>query len=270
MRRLLLIVFLIGFTALPTNATQQSEKPNLDAALAKLELGIELLERREPNAKQTIREAAADIEHVIDAQGLRTSGAYHALGNAYMLCNDYGLAVLAFRRGEQITPTDPRLRDSLMHAREQVAISVTPSTTNRVISLLMSWRGVLPRGVLWMIGISSFTLAWLMLISKTLFAAPSWFRTTAFWLLGLSLIPFAALGAEWRLYVDRDDAVLVQSNTIARAGPDDSIYDAVYSEPLDAGTEGVIAEQRDNWSRMILADGSECWVRTDAVLLINP
>jgi len=270
MKRFLFSLILIACSSLTAQSQTQGEPTMLGQALSKLDQGIRLLEQRDPAAKPTIREAAADIQRAIDTEGLVAAGAYQALGNAYMLTEDYGQAVLAFRRGEQIAPTDPRLRDSLKFAREQVAISVTPSTTNRIMTLLMSWRGVVPRTLLWAIFVSCFSLAWLMLIARTLFAAPRWFSVSALWFLGLALVPFAALSAEWKLYKNPNDAVLMQGQVIARSGPDDSIYDPVYAEPLDAGTEAVIAEQRDHWARLVLADGSECWVRADTLARVNP
>lgn len=270
MRNHFLSFLLILATSCPLFGQADVNESTLAQALSKLDLGVELLEAQSPAAKQTIREAAADIQQVIDDQNLESAGAYQALGNAYMLTQDYGLAVLAYRRGEQINPTDPRLSDSLEYAREQVAIKVTPNTSNRIVGLLMSWRGIIPRQAIWATFVSLFTISWLMLMAQSAFGAPRWFIAAGIWSLALSLVPVTALLAEWKLYQDRDDVVLLQSDTIARSGPDDSIYDPVYSEPLDAGTEATLLEQRDQWSRLTLADGTECWVRTETYARVNP
>ncbi len=269
--RILAILFAL-FLSCPALASERANASTdaLDAALAQLDTGISMLEDRQPEAKLTIRQAAADLEALIDEQGLQTAGLYHALGNAYMLTEDYGQAVLAYRRGEQINPTDPRLRDSLRNAREHVSIKVNPSTTHRIAQLLMIWRGFVPRDALWSMFIVFFVVPWLMLTARVALGAPRWFRAASFWLLAGSLIPLCALGAEWALHQGQDQVVLIQKDVTARSGPDDSIYDPVYDEPLDAGTEAVAHETRDGWVRLSLSDASVCWVRLESVARVHP
>lgn len=263
-------LLVIACSSYRATAMQIQELTPLHEALAKLDTGIDLLEHRSPYAKQTILEAAADIQSVIDQHGIQSASAYHALGNAYMLTQNHAQAVLAFRRGEQINPMDRRLRDSLAFAREQTAIQVIPTTPNRIVALLMSWRGTVPRAMLWAGFASCFTLSWFVLIARSAFSAPRWFVALAAWTLTLALIPLTALWADWKIYQGQDAVVLMQGNTIARSGPDDSIYDPVYAEPLDAGTEAVVVEERNQWSRLTLADGSECWVPTELLARVNP
>lgn len=245
-------------------ASDTDAQRELESALSKLETGITMLEQHEPDARLTLREAAADLQRVIDAYQIHTPGAYHALGNAYTLVGDEGRAVLAYKRGERIAPTDPRLKDSLDMARSQVQIKVEPDTPHRIVSLLMSWRGIVPRTLLWGISLGLFTLAWLMLTARVGFGAPRWFIPAAIWSLGVSLIPLVALTTEWVLYENADEVVITQAGIIARSGPDDSIYDPVYSEPLSAGVEGTVIENRDAWALLELADGTECWVPQEA------
>ncbi|MFG0245400.1 MAG: hypothetical protein ACF8MF_05025 [Phycisphaerales bacterium JB052] len=236
----------------------------LESSLSKLNTGISMLEQRDRNATLQLQEAAADLQRVIDEHHVTTPAAYHALGNAYSLIGDEGRAVLAYKRGERIAPTDPRLRDSLRQARAQVQIKVEPDTSHRVVSLLMSWRGVIPRSLLWGGALGLFTLAWLMLSARVGFSAPRWFIPFALWSLGASLLPLGALIAEWALYEHANEVVITQANIVARSGPDDSIYEPVYTEPLSPGVEGQLLETRDTWARLKLADGTECWVPQDA------
>ena len=254
----ILIVFLMLLA--PQSWASSEIESDIESALMKLETGITLLEQRAPDADGVIREAAADLQDVIDEQQLTTPGAYHALGNAYSLLGEHGHAVLAYKRGERISPTDPKLQDSLKRARGQVQISVEPDTFHRVTGWLMSWRGFVPRNLLWSTFIGFFILSWLLMSARVAFGAPRWFVTLGLWLIGTSLIPFTALGAEWMLYQGDKDVVITQEGIMARSGPDDSIYELVYTEPLSAGVEGKLVEQRDDWAQLELANGTSCWV----------
>ena len=241
-------------------ASDTSAKSDLESALTKLDTGIKLLEQRAPDAKLTIREAAADLQRVMDEHQIETPGAYHALGNAYSLIGDQGHAVLAYKRGERIAPTNPMLHDSLERARAQVQIKVEPNAQHRIVRLLMSWRGIVPRSLLWGISVALFIIAWLLMTARVAFGSPKWFMPLAFWSIGLSLLPLAALSADWALYQKPGQVVITQNDVVARSGPDDSIYEPVYTEPLSAGVEGAIVEHREQWTKLMLADGTECWV----------
>lgn len=253
------ILMLCLLTPRVLGATSEAFR-DIDAALSKLNTGIELLEEQSPDALELIRESAADIRHAIDVHQIHTPDIYHALGNAHMLLGEQGHAVLAYKRGERIDPTDPRLKDSLSQARAQVKVRVEPSTTQRLTDLLMSWRGIVPRSLLWGGFLAMFTLAWLLLTARVAFAAPRWFTIFAIWLLVVGLVPIIALAAEWLLYMRADQVVLIQDSTIARSGPDDSIYEPVYTEPLSAGVEATLLETRDGWAHLELANATTCWV----------
>ncbi len=270
MNKFILISISILLSSMQAIAQAQTPPDAMVEALSKLDLGIELLEQRAPDAKQVVLEAAADIERVIHKTGFHNADAYHALGNAYMLSGNTGHAVLAYRRGEQIAPTDVRLCDSLEYARDQVEISVKPSTSTWAVRILMSWRGYIPRASIWAVFITCFVLAWLVLIARRSFSAPRWYSLFSMWLFACSLLPISALVAEWNIFMRTNDAVIIANDVVARSGPDDSIYDPVYSEPLDAGTEGTVVEYRDDWARLTLADDSECWVPQETLELVNP
>ncbi|MEZ6163155.1 MAG: tetratricopeptide repeat protein [Phycisphaerales bacterium] len=265
----LLLVCLL--TIVPRAQAQSTpDEPTLEESLAMLDTGIQQLETRDADAKETIARAASALSAVIEREDLHTPAAYHALGNAYALLDDYGHAVLAYRRGLEINPRDPRLRDSLDFARDQVQISVEPSPASRVRWALTAWRGFIPRIWLWSGFIALFVLAWALLIIRSATRGSRTLRTAAFWCFGLALLPVSALGYEWSINQGRDLIVITQPKVAAMSGPDDSVYDPVYSEPLDAGVEGVLLETREDWARIRLIDGSECWVPRTSYEMVNP
>ncbi len=235
-----------------------------------LDTGIAHLEHHDADAKEIISRAAAQLESVMNREDLHTTGMYHALGNAYALLDNYGQAVLAYKRGLEIDPRDRKLKDSLDFVREQVHISVQPDTASRIHAVLLGWRGYVPRGLLWGVFVTLFVLGWVLLILRSALKTPRSVRTAGIWCIGIACVPFAMLGYEWKLTQGSEQIVMTQNNVIAMSGPDDSIYEPAYSEPLDAGVEGVLEETRDGWGFIRLIDGTECWVPQDSYQLVNP
>jgi SH3-like domain-containing protein len=43
-----------------------------------------------------------------------------------------------------------------------------------------------------------------------------------------------------------------------------------FANPLPAGTEVAIVEDRDNWVRIVLADGSRGWMTASAIERVTP
>jgi len=233
---------------------------DLEQALDRLEEGTRLLESHDERSDVVLDESAAMLLGVIEQYGVETPGIYHALGNANMLKGDLGHAVLAYRKGQQLDPTDPRLNDSLAFARAQVPLSIEPNTSSRIWSALLIWRGYIPRGVLWIGFVVLFTAGWLVQSARLLNLAPRRLGVLGVWSIVLSLVPGALLGIEWSRTAGSNHAVIVGSHVIARAGPDDAIYDPVYTDGLVPGIEVHVLESRDGWDRIELADGSESWV----------
>ncbi|MBO6740325.1 MAG: hypothetical protein JJ916_10740 [Phycisphaerales bacterium] len=262
-----IILAIVSISCCLTNA--QDHSSTLTEALDKLSLGIERLEAQDQGAEAIIAEAASELANAIDEQEVQSSGAYHALGNAYTLLGEHGYAMIAFRRGEQINPRDPRIQDSLSYVRDQIQIQVEPNIPNRVRAALISWRGLIPRSILWWSFISLFTLGWAILILRICARQLPSLRPLAITCLALACIPFAALGYEWSLDQGKPGVVVLYEIN-AMSGPDDAIYTPVYAEPLSAGVEGTLREVRDDWARLSLIDGTACWVPLDAISRINP
>lgn len=245
-------------------------KTDLQSALDRLDEGTKLLEKHDEHSDRVLDEAAAQLRAVIDKHDLHTPGVYHALGNAYMLSGDTGRAVLAYRKGEEIDPTDPALTESLEYARSLVPVRVTKNTPNRVWSWAMIWRGRIPRALLWWGFVACFTLGWVVLALRAVGRGSRGLVTAGVWMIGVSMLPLLMLGAEWARYQGASSAVVTQQGVIARTGPNDTIYEPAFADPLVSGVEGTVVETRDDWSRLMMADGTECWVPRSSIELVNP
>lgn len=256
LRHLIALALLCSVTA-PCKGDATSE---LQRVLSELDRGIELLESGDPSAQMMLSTAAANLESVIHTHDMETAEAYHALGNAYALIGDLGHAMLAYRRGEQVDPRNVRIQDSIEHIREQVQVTVEPSVPNRIRSALVSWRGIIPRSWIWVTGISLFVASWLVLGLGIRSKEPKPYRVFGSVLIVASLLPMSALWYEWSYTHSGQSVVIVRDDVLAMSGPDDAIYDPVFTEPLQSGVEASLIETRDQWGKVTLLDGSACWV----------
>jgi hypothetical protein len=267
MKYLVLVFFVLSLFNFTVYADQTRDA--VERALARLDDSIVMLEENEPQAGDALRESAALLSLSIEQYSLETPGLYHALGNANLLSGDIGHAVLAYRRGEQLDPTNMQLRDSLAHARSLVAIDVGENTSSRLWSILLSWRGYISRGLLWGGFLVLSSLGWLALSSRALGFVSRSVRVAGIWMIVVSLIPVTMLGSEWFHYQGSSDAVVIDP-VLARTGPDDAIYDPAFVDELQPGVEARISVSRDGWTKLELTDGSACWVPQSSVERVNP
>lgn len=256
--RILLVFACLSFPVVHTCA--QTLDADLDNALSKLDEGIGLLEQQSPLSSSKLHEASALLSAVIVKHQITTPGIYHALGNSYMLNGDLGHAILSYRRGDRLDPTRLELRDSLVFARSQVQLGVNPNRSNKVWSIALSWRGHLPRVVLWVCFLCLSIIGWCSCAAHVLGLVSQTKRIAGIWMVVVSFIPLSMLGSEWIRYHGSNDAVIIHSDVLARTGPDDTIYEPVFADLLQPGIEVTVLETRDLWNRVELLNGSQCWV----------
>lgn len=265
-----LAVLLLSLITAPLHADGLEIHESVSQAIEQLDLGIDLLEQRPDEARQQIAAAAAMIERVIQTEHVKNPKLYHALGNVYMLTDQLGYAILAYRRGLQLDPTDPILNDSLEHARSLVPVETSSASTSRYWNYALFWRPMVSRRTLWIAFLVSMNLGFVCWSFALLKHPRRRIMFVGVTLLLISVLPLGMLSSEWYFLRIHHEIVLTQDHTIARAGPDDRIYEPVFSEPLPAGVEADRLDARDGWSHIKLHDGSECWVPSSAIEPINP
>lgn len=269
MKHILIAIVLCTLSWNQALGSQESAQQDLRDAFASLDLGIEYLESNNMLGQSTLQQASAKIESLMNEHNLSSPELYLALGNAYRLQGDLGHAVLAYRRGESLDPTDNALRNSLESTRALVELNIKPDAEKRVLSWVLSWRGKIPRIILWGAFIALFTSGWVLCSVRALGLAPTRLRTIGVWAITSSIVPISLLGIEWNQNHGTKGIVIVAKDVIAQSGPDDSIYDPVFAEPLQSGVEAVLIETRSDWSMIKLYDGVECWVPGNTFVLVN-
>jgi len=218
-------------------------------------------------ARARFAEAAAAFDAIESKQPV-SAEFFRAQGNAHFFSGDIGRAVLAYRRGLERRPGDPRLSESLRVARKAVRTDAAASTSTTLLDALAHWR----RFVSPVLVASISAAAWFGLWGVLVFARVRRVRAHGLSVALLAVVSIAggaALGADaWRR-MDRS-AVVVVDETEGFNGPSSEIYEATFASPLAPGVEAELVEARLGWMRLRLRSGSETWVRRDAVIAVQP
>ena len=194
--------------------------------------------------------------------GVENPDLYTNLGNAALQGERLGAAILAYRRALWLDPDHARARQNLAHARTLLPQWVPRPRAGSLLDTFFFWHRTQSRAERSM-------LAALLFFAAALLLAASILRRSAP-LRNLAMLP--ALG--WcavvaSLLLDpassaTREAVVTSPEVVARAA--DSVHSPRrFSQPLPAGTELRVLEERDGWIRVGLANGREGWISSSSV-----
>ena len=183
-------------------------------------------------------------------------------GNAALGARRLGDAVLAYRRAIHSDATNERAQQNLDWVRDQEPSWLPRPSKEGTIDRLFFWRGHITPAQTYLIAAAAFAIGILLLVP--------WFRSRQQGrsLRILAVIPFliwAVLTGAMFFQVDAsDDAVVMVNDSVLRSA-DNFGAPAAFSNPLPAGTEVTIIQQRSDWTRIGLANGVEGWLPTQSV-----
>jgi len=259
MRQILSIIIITAIT-LGANAADSSSRANA------LYEDAQTMMKKDIGQGRTLYEAAA-LAYLAQANTSyikRGISRYNA-GNAFAMAGDPGRAILAYRRAERDLPGSQYLVDNLTHVRNMSGVTLPASSRNIIIQKATNWHR-------WHWGVrlacvtTTYILFWAILILKQWGYLPS-LRWGIILLPLLSLIFSVSILYSILDWNNGDQGVIVARNIVARKG-DGYAYQPAFMTPLQAGTEFIKQEQRDNWLLIKLADDSTCWVPTKATELL--
>ncbi|MDA1272498.1 MAG: hypothetical protein O2960_00390 [Verrucomicrobia bacterium] len=218
-------------------------------------------------ATELYGKSALRFERIVRDGGVRNGKLFYNIGNAYFRMNDIGRAILNYRRAEQYVPNDPNLQQNLQYARERRKDKFEEPQQTRVLKTLFFWHYDLPTQVrARMFGIV-FSLVWLG-AGVRLFVSKAGLK----WFIGISGLVSALLLASLLIesgYRNRTrPGVVIDAEVTARKGDSDT-YEPSFTDPLHAGTEFTVVEDRGNWFQVELADSRRCWLPLKAVELVR-
>ena len=217
-------------------------------------------------AKELYRKAALRFERIIRDGGIRNGKLDYNIGNAYFRMGDLGRAILHYRRAERYRPHDPNLLQNLKYARSRRLDRIEEQQKTRVLKTLLFWHydlSVQTRSVIFAVGSLLF---WVGLSARivTRKSVPRWPLAC----LGLIVFLFLASLVFEGFFANRQrEGVIMAENVLARKG-DGKTYQPSFKDPLHAGTEFRVLENRNQWYQIELRDGRRCWIPHTAAELI--
>ena len=186
-------------------------------------------------------------------------------GNAALLAQEPGRAILAYRRALRLDPTLARARRNLSFLREHLPDWLPRPRAGGTVDSLLFWQQLLPAPH------QHVVLAVAVLLGVALLSFGSGRRRRLLRMLAI-LPAVLALAMALSLLSERDasrDAVLVVSGVTLRSA-DSSGAPPALGHPLPAGTEVTVGEVRGEWTRVTLADGQTGWLTSSALGTLVP
>ena len=209
-------------------------------------------------AKDLYAKALLRFNRLVEEGGVRNGKLFYNIGNINFLLEDTGRAILNYRRAEQYIPNDSNLVKNLGYARNMRQDKLEIKDQKKIQQTLFFFHyDFSTKTRLILFGIS-YALFWVLAGIKVFSQRPY-----TSWVLTISLFFTLLFGSS--LYVERHQAttglegVILDSEVIARQGDADS-YQSSFNDPLHAGTEFMLLEDRGAWWQIELPDGRNCWI----------
>lgn len=222
-------------------------------------------EQRDPRLEHFRRSVRLFAD--VAARGLPTADLYTNWGNAALQAEDLGAAILAYRRALRLDADHPRAAQNLAHARNLLPTWVPRPEAAGLLDSLFLWHRTVSQAVREQLAALCFVVVALLVACSIRFRQSA-LRNAAM-LPGLAWLAIVASIALDPGGDGRDAAVVTASETVARAA-DSKLAPSAFPQPLPAGVELRILEQRAPWLRVRLANGRDAWLIQSSVTRIVP
>ncbi len=217
-------------------------------------------------ARELYRKSALRLERIIRAGKVQNGKLYYDIGNAYFRMGDLGRAILYYRRAERYRPHDPNLLQNLKYARSRRLDRIEEQQKTKVLKTLLFWHYDLSARTRSLIFAGGSLLFWVGLTVRIF--ASKWIPRWALACVGLIGLLFLASLIFEGFFADRQqEGVILAENVLARKG-DGETYQPSFKDPLHAGTEFRVLEERNTWYHITLRDGRRCWIPHSAAELV--
>lgn len=218
-------------------------------------------------AQAEYEKATLRFEQVIREGGIESGKLYYNLGNVWFQRGDIGRSIVNYLRAEHYMPNDVNLQQNLAFVRQQRQDSFAPTEKRKVLHTLFFWHYDIPSRI----RLSAFTILFLAfwgVASARLF----WKSAAINGSLGvtglLATLLFVSLTVEARDHRNHPAGVIIAKETIARKG-DGETYQPSFADPVHAGTEFTVLENRGDWVQVTLPDERTCWLPRNDVAMVS-
>lgn len=221
-------------------------------------------------AAQSKFESAASREDYLEAAGLFEgilssgfeSGAIRFnIGNAYFKANEFGRAILNYRKAKQFRPNDPYLLANLEQALA-IAPGRLPEAGRPWWKSVLFWSDWLsPKSKVWVVAIGFSGVGLVLLLA--IWLRKSWLL----WVQGFLVFVLALVGGDvWivQQQLEQSSLGVVVAETIARKGTGED-YAPAFDQPLQDGAEFRILSTTSNWTFGRFEGIGDGWIRNEFV-----
>ncbi|MGD8453056.1 MAG: tetratricopeptide repeat protein [Phycisphaerae bacterium] len=253
----LLLVLFSATLGRAAGITPERQREILREALQALDQAVAVTRDNPAAAEQQYRQAAACFE-TLAAAGLGNAAIEFNLGNTYFRLGQSGKAILHYRRAARLDPANSQLLANLAFARRQVEPQIEPTGQRRLWRQLMFWHYATSPVARFRAAAGASILGWLLLVC--------WLRwrmrplaVTGAVAVGIGLI--CAASVAWQLHDESHTppAVIVGTEQTLRLGRGET-YEPALRQPLGAGVEVRILQQRAGWAEVRLTNDQTGWL----------
>ncbi len=236
-------------------------------AIKAFEAGNGLVATDPAAAQAEYEKATLRLEQIIREGGVENGKLYYNLGNVWFQRGDVGRAILNYLRAEQYMPNNVNLQQNLAYVRQQRKDSFKQTEKRKVLNTLFFWHYDIPSGIRLRVFTCAFLAFW-GLAAARLFSKRG-ALTGALAATGLlAALLFVSLTVEARTHRMHPSGVVVAEESVGRKG-DGETYQPSFGEPLHAGTEFTVLEDRGDWVQVTLPDERNCWLARRDVALVS-
>jgi len=222
----------------------------------------------ESQARDLYQQAALRYRYLIEQENIRNFYVYYNLANACQLSGDLGSAILNYRRAQRYQPDNPDVLKNLAFARLKRLDNIPAPTAQKVAQTLFFWHYDLSLRTRLILLAVFWCLFWANAVKLLFFKKYRVLLWTCCLLSGLLVLAFASsLSLTYYDYYHRPQGVIVASQILARQGDGDN-YLPSFQEPLHAGVEFILLEQRRDWLHIRLPNSADAWIPAAAAEII--
>ena len=218
-------------------------------------------------ADELYEKAILSYEKIINEGKIENARLYYNLGNAYLLKENIGKAILNYRRAQKLDSSDANIQKNLDFARSQRIDKITLKARKRIMETLFFWHYDFSLRAKFIITCLSFAAFCITLTVIVWFVRTAPLSATAVIIAILMMCFLASVVVETRERARLVCGVITARDVVARQG-DGQNYPESFKDPLHAGTEFDVLERRLGWLHIRLSDDSDAWIPSNTAELI--
>ena len=200
-------------------------------------------------------------EGLLSSTGVETADIYYNIGNTHFKLNNYGRAIVSYRRALKLAPRDQDVKANLSYVRERNVDKIAQAKSTELLRELFFFHYSLNSAESEAIFLSVYcalimiAIVYLIRRSKLI----QWLMIAA---LLLTFVFGASTIIKWYIAIYSNQAVVVADEAEVRTGPG---HNYMVSFSLHDGAELEVRKIMDGWCQIELPDGRRGWLNVSLV-----